>query len=149
MNAVTIFMRQLRLPRLPDSCAGTVVRRGGGGFIARPVDAATSSRRVTGVHPNYRFSMPDIHRWPENDRTIAAAVVLQLHAGIDPDYSRSLAERIVFAIDRAGMRGHTDAAPTADEIARAQNALARRGIAASAEDVAYALDAAFVRGWTA
>lgn len=91
----------------------------------------------------------DIHRWPENNRTIAAAVILQLHGHIDPDYSRTLAEKIVFAIDRAGMRGHTDAAPTEDEIRRAQNALARRGVAASSEDVAYALDAAFVRGWGA
>jgi hypothetical protein len=89
----------------------------------------------------------DLRRWSEHPRSVAAAVVLQLRGGIDPDYSRDLADRIVFAVDRAGMRGHTDAAPTEDEVTRAQNELHRRGFTASSEDVRAALEAAFVRGW--
>lgn len=91
--------------------------------------------------------MADLKRWSENARTIAAAVVLQLHGGHDPDGSRDLADRIVFAVDRAGMRGHTDAAPTEDEVTRAQNALARLGHSLSSEEVRSVLDASFVRGW--
>jgi hypothetical protein len=92
--------------------------------------------------------MPDLKRWTENDRTVAAAVVLQLHGGVDPEMSRTLADLIVFAVDRVGMRGHGDAAPTADEVRRAQNELNRRGHAVSSEDAYAALDAAFVRGWS-
>jgi hypothetical protein len=91
--------------------------------------------------------MGDIVRWSENRRSVAAAVVLQLYGGIDPDYSRELADRVVRAIDRTAARGKTDAWPDADEIARAQSALALRGISASTEDVRTALVAAFVRGW--
>lgn len=78
---------------------------------------------------------------------MAAAVVLQLYGGIDPDYSRTLADKIVHTIDRTAARGHTDAAPTDDEVRRAQNALALRGISTSPDDVRAALEAAFVRGW--
>ena len=89
----------------------------------------------------------DLKRWTDSPRHVAAAVVLQLHAGVDPDWSRSLAEEILFRVDRAGMRGHTDAAPTKDEIARATNELHRRGYSVGSEDVRAALEAAFVRGW--
>jgi hypothetical protein len=91
--------------------------------------------------------MGDLVRWSEKPRSIAAAVVLQLYGGIDPDYSRELADRVVRAVDRTAARGHTDAAPTADEVRRAQNALALRGISTSPEDVRAALEAAFVWGW--
>jgi hypothetical protein len=91
--------------------------------------------------------MTDIRRWSGHPRSVAAAVVLQLHGGIDPDHSRDLADRVVFAVDRAGMRGHTDAAPTADEVTRAYNELHRRGFTPGSEDVHAALVAAFVRGW--
>lgn len=87
--------------------------------------------------------------WIATPRNTAAAVVLQLHGGIDPDRSRTLADRILFAVDRAGMRGHTDAAPTDDEVARAYNELHRRGLTPGSEDVRAALEAAFVRGWGA
>jgi hypothetical protein len=90
----------------------------------------------------------DIKRWTENDRTITAAVFLQLHCGIDPDHSRTLADSLVRQIDRVAMRGHRDAAPTADEIRRAQNALNRRGYPVDAEHVREALDASFIRGWS-
>lgn len=90
----------------------------------------------------------DIRRWRETDRTITAAVFLQLHCGIDPDHSRTLGDALVRQIDRVAMRGHRDAAPTDDEIRRAQNALARRGHPVSAEHVREALDASFIRGWT-
>jgi hypothetical protein len=93
--------------------------------------------------------MADLKRWRENARSVAAAVVLQIHGGVDPDGSRDLADRIVFAIDRAGMRGHTEAAPTAAEVVRAMNELGRRGYSCAREDVHAALDAAFVRGWGA
>jgi hypothetical protein len=91
--------------------------------------------------------MADLRRWSGKPRSVAAAVVLQLYAGVDPDHSRDLADRIVSAVDRAGMRDHTDAAPTADEVARACNELHRRGFTPSSEDVRAALEAAFVRGW--
>jgi hypothetical protein len=91
----------------------------------------------------------DLKRWSEHPRSVAAAVVLQLYGGVDPDYSRDLADRIVFAIDRAGMRGHTNAAPTEDEIARATNELHRRGFTPTSEDVRAVLEAAFVRGFGA
>lgn len=89
----------------------------------------------------------DLKRWSEHPRSVAAAVVLQLHGGVDPDRSRDLADRVVFAVDRAAMRGHTNAAPTDDEVTRAYNALHRRGFTPSVEDVRAALEAAFVRGW--
>lgn len=91
--------------------------------------------------------MADIRRWSDKPRSIAAAVVLQIHGGIEPDQSRVLADRIVFAVDRAGMRDHTDAAPTEDEVRRAYNELHRRGFTPGSEDVRAALEAAFVRGW--
>jgi len=93
--------------------------------------------------------MADLLRWSENPRTVAAAVVLQLQAAIDPDFSRTLADRIVFAVDRAGMRGHSDAAPTEDEVSRAMTELGRRGYSCERADVRAVLDAAFVRGWGA
>lgn len=91
--------------------------------------------------------MADIKRWRDNPRTVAAAVVLQIHGGHCPDQSRDLADRIVFAVDRAGMRGHTDAMPTDDEVARAGNQLTRLGVTLAPDEVRSVLDAAFVRGW--
>jgi hypothetical protein len=91
--------------------------------------------------------MHDLAPWPQTNRHVAAATALQLYGGLDPDGSRDLAERVVFAIDRAGARGHTGSAPTGDEIRRAHNALARRGVVATSDDVAYALNEAFVYGW--
>lgn len=90
----------------------------------------------------------DIKRWTESDRIVTAAVFLQLHCGTHPDLSRALGESLVRQIDRVAMRGHRDAAPTDDEIRRAQNALHRRGHAVDAETVREALDASFVRGWS-
>jgi hypothetical protein len=81
------------------------------------------------------------------DRHVACNVVLQLKANIDPDTARGLSDEIIFKVDRAGMRGHVDAAPTEDEIQRARAALHRQGHDVGYEDVAVALDAAFVRGW--
>jgi hypothetical protein len=93
--------------------------------------------------------MPDLKAPQMTPRHVACNVQLQLHGGIDPDVARGLSDRIIFHVDRAGMRGHADAAPTDDEVRRAQTALARRGVAATHDDVRYALDAAFVRGWGA
>lgn len=93
--------------------------------------------------------MPDLKQPQMTERHVACNVVLQLKANVDPDSARVLADEIIFRIDRAGMRGHADAAPTNDEVIRAQSALARRGIPATHDDVRYALDAAFVRGWGA
>lgn len=91
--------------------------------------------------------MADLKQPGMTTRHVACNVVLQLHGNVDPDTARGLSDRILFAVDRAGMRGHDDAAPTDDEVQRAQTALARRGVAAAHDDVRYALDAAFVRGW--
>lgn len=91
--------------------------------------------------------MADIRRWSENRRSVAAAVVLQLYGGVDPDSSRDLADRIVFAIDRTVARGHVGAMPTDAEVRRAQNALNGRGYAVTSEHARLALVAAFVRGW--
>lgn len=93
--------------------------------------------------------MADLKRPQMTPRHIACNIVLQLKGNVDPDTARSLADEIIFKVDRAGMRGHADAAPTEDEVDRAQTALARRGVPAGHEDVRYALDAAFVRGWSA
>jgi len=90
----------------------------------------------------------DIKRWTESDRVITAAVFLQLHCDVHPDLSRTLGESLVRQIDRVAMRGHRDAAPTDDEIRRAQNALNRRGHAVDSETTREALDAAFIRGWS-
>ncbi len=86
-------------------------------------------------------------KWSENSRTIAAAVVLQLYAGIDPDYSRTLATKVVRAVDRAKARGHSHAGPTDEEVTRAAAELRRRGLEVSDEDARAALDAALTRGW--
>jgi hypothetical protein len=91
--------------------------------------------------------MADIHRWSERPRSVAAAVVLQLHGGIDPDSSRLLADRVVFAVDRVKARGHTHAAPTDGEVQRARAALSRDGYDVTPEHVRAALEAAFVKGW--
>jgi len=91
--------------------------------------------------------MADLKQPQMSERHIACNVVLQLKAGVDPDTARSLADEIVFRIDRAGMRGRADAAPTEDEIHRARAALHRLGHDIGYDDVAIALDAAFVRGW--
>lgn len=91
--------------------------------------------------------MADIRRWSEKPRSVAAAVVLQLHGGIDPDRSRDLADRIVFAVDRVTVRGHTHAAPTDEEVRRAGNALTGYGYVVAPEHVRAALEAAFVKGW--
>lgn len=90
----------------------------------------------------------DIRRWTESDRTITAAVFLQLHCGIDPDRSRTLASSLVHQIDRVAMRGHRDARPTTDEVRRAANAFARRGYPIPPEVIYEAMDAAWVRGWS-
>lgn len=90
----------------------------------------------------------DIRRWKETDRTITAAVFLQLHCGIDPDHSRTLASSLVHQIDRVAARGHRDARPTKDEIRRAANAFARRGYPIPDDVIYEAMDAAWIRGWS-
>jgi len=80
-------------------------------------------------------------------RHVACNVVLQLHGNHDPDSARALADRIIFAVDRAGMRGHAHPAATSDEVQRGYDAACRRGVPASHDDVRYMLDAALVRGW--
>jgi hypothetical protein len=90
----------------------------------------------------------DIKLWRASDRVITAAVFLQLHCGVDPDHSRTLADSLVRQIDRVAMRGHRDAAPTDAEIRRARNALNRRGHPVDTETVREALDASFLRGWS-
>jgi len=90
----------------------------------------------------------DLRRWTENPRTIAAAVALQLYGGVDPDHSRDLAERVVFAIDRAAARQHEGSQPTEDEVRRAYNALHRRGHPITSDEVRAVLSETFVFGWT-
>jgi hypothetical protein len=71
----------------------------------------------------------------------------QIYGNIDPDFSRDLAERVIFAADRAGARGHLGAAPSHDEVMRAQNALARHGVSIDYRIVAAVLHDCFVYGW--
>jgi hypothetical protein len=89
----------------------------------------------------------DLRRWTENPRTVAAAVVLQLYGAIEPDYSRDLADRVVHAVDRAGVRQHASGAATEAEVRRAENALHRLGYAVPREDVERVLNETFVFGW--
>lgn len=77
-------------------------------------------------------------------RHVAAATALQLYAGMDPDSSRYLADRVINAIDRAGARGHADSGPTQTEVARATSELARQGVTASPAQVECAMFAALV-----
>jgi hypothetical protein len=132
------------------SSAPGVVRRGAGGWIARDAVAATSSRRATG-HRNSSRCFPaavtDLVRWRNTPRTRAAAVVLQLYGGLDPDHSRTIADRVVHAVDRAGKRGHGDGAPTDGEVRRLRRALARHSTELSFETAYEVLDAALTRGW--
>lgn len=91
--------------------------------------------------------MPDLSVWRQNDRTITAAVFLQLHCKVDPDSSRTLADKLVRQLDRVKERGQRDTTPTEKEIRRAMNALARRGVPASPDDARAALEAALSRPW--
>jgi hypothetical protein len=75
-------------------------------------------------------------------RESVAATTLQIFGLIGPDESRFLAERVVAAIDRAGMRGPTDGGPTGDEIRRCYDALHRRGAEVTHDDVYAGLFAA-------
>lgn len=125
----------------------------GGGWRAQTAAASTSSRRGPSGLFNFVYSRVaevrhDIRRWRETDRTITAAVFLQLHCGIDPDHSRTLASSLVHQIDRVGARGHRDARPTKEEIRRAANAFARRGYPIPDDVIYEAMDAAWIRGWS-
>jgi hypothetical protein len=91
--------------------------------------------------------MADLAVIPLDNRLVAAASALQLYGNIDPDFSRDLAERVIFAADRAGARGHLGAAPTHDEVMRAQSALARHGVQIDYRIVAAVLHDSFVYGW--
>jgi hypothetical protein len=91
--------------------------------------------------------MADLAVIPMDNRLVAAASALQLYGNIDPDGSRDLAERALFAADRAGARGHLGSAPTNDEVIRAQNALARRGHQIDYATVSSVLHECFVYGW--
>jgi hypothetical protein len=79
-------------------------------------------------------------------RELAAAVELQIYAGLDPDSSNYVAERIVQAIDRAHARGHTNPGPTQTEGARATAELARQGVTTSPAQMHRALLAALCPG---
>lgn len=126
----------------------------GGGWRVQTAAASTSSPcghsgRFSSVCSRVMAEIRrDIRRWRETDRTITAAVFLQLHCGIDPDHSRTLASSLVHQIDRVGARGHRDARPTEDEVRRAANAFARRGYPIPDEVIYEAMDAAWIRGWS-
>lgn len=77
----------------------------------------------------------------------AVAAALQLWHEIDPDCSRELAERLLFAADRAASRGD-DGAPTRGEIDRAVAHLQRCGFAVPRDVVADALLIALCPGVT-
>ena len=77
-------------------------------------------------------------------REVAAATFLQLYTGVDPDASRSLAQRLVETVDRAGARGHADSGPTQTEVARAVSELARQGVTVSPADMERAMFSALV-----
>ena len=79
----------------------------------------------------------DIDPFPSDPRHAAAAMALQLHAGFDPDSSKTAARYVVQAVLRAGVRP-TDGLPTAAECNRARSAAARRAIDLT-HDEAYAI----------
>jgi hypothetical protein len=91
--------------------------------------------------------MSDVKIEPSDARHVAANVQLQLHGNVDPDSARTLAARVVHAVDRAAKRGHASNAPTPGEVDRAYAAFARRGVELDRELIREALDAALTRGW--
>lgn len=91
--------------------------------------------------------MPDLKQPQMTPRHVACNVVLQLHGRHDPDRSRELSERIVYAIDRAAGRGHPRATPTEDEVERCREELDRRGVPVTYEDAYAVMNHALFRGW--
>ena len=79
-------------------------------------------------------------------RAVAVASELQVLGLTGPDDALTCTERILFALDRAAMRGHNESGPTEDEVRRAGSALGRRGISTSPSDVYVALFAALNEG---
>lgn len=75
--------------------------------------------------------------YPDDPRHNAAAMALQIWAGIDPDHSRTMARFVVQAVLRAGVRP-TDGLPTEAEVNRARGALVRRGHDGISTDDVYA-----------
>jgi hypothetical protein len=121
--------------RAPTAAPSTSFPRGRSGLLNSVCSRVAEVRR-------------DLRRWTQSDRTITAAVFLQLHCAVDPDHSRTLASSLVHQIDRVGARGHRDARPTPTEIRRASNAFARRGYPIPDDVIYEAMDAAWVRGWS-
>jgi hypothetical protein len=91
--------------------------------------------------------VPDLKLPKMTPRHVAANVVLQLHGYVDPDTARALADELIFRIDRAGLRGHSESAATDDEVRRAHNSLSRHGCPCTQDAVRAALNDAFVYGW--
>lgn len=87
-----------------------------------------------------------MERFPETPRHVAVQVALQIYGNIDPDTSRYLAEKALFAADRATWRGHSDSGPTHDEVNRLTTALERRGIGVEPDAAYGALLAALCPG---
>ena len=83
---------------------------------------------------------------PQTPRHVAVAATLQLYAFVDPDSSLELAERVLFAADRAAWRGHAEHGPTHAEVNRAESVLVRRGIEIPRDAVYAALAAALMPG---
>ena len=83
---------------------------------------------------------------PTSKRHVAASAALQWHLNLDPDTALHIAERVLFHADRAGIRQTIDGMPSDDEVTRAANALARRGIDLARDDVYAALYAALTLG---
>lgn len=82
--------------------------------------------------------MADLARWPDDPQHNAAAMALQIWAGLDPDGSRYLALKVVAAVHRADVRP-TDGLPTEAEVDRAFAALKRRYVAVTHAEVREAL----------
>lgn len=87
-----------------------------------------------------------MQRLGDSPRHVAAQIALQLYGAVDPDTSKYLADHVIFAIDRAAWRGHTDSGPTHEEVNRAASSFERQGIAVSNEQMYGALLAALCPG---
>lgn len=73
----------------------------------------------------------------DSPRHVAAQVALQIYGNVDPDTSKYLADKVVFAVDRAAFRGSYTGGPTHEEVNRLMTTLDRRAIGIHSDD-AYA-----------
>lgn len=81
-------------------------------------------------------------------RETVAATALQIYGACGPTDAAFVAQRVVAAVDRAGLRGPVDGGPTPAEVQRAHECLHRHGTDVNHDDVYACLFAALCEhGW--